>query len=782
MEQKIDMKNMIEDSFVQYAGAVLQSRALVDVRDCIKPSARQIFYCLYTDKFLSSKPFKKTLKAIGSVARMYIHGDSSAEGVIMRAGQPFAMRYPLIEIEGNGGNLIESGNWAAPRYSSARLSQLSELLFEAVDKETIDEWRDNYDDTEKYPTVLPSKGFYNIVNGSFGIGVGASSSITQHNIKDVNKALVTLLQNPDATFEELYCPVDFATGGYLINEAEVKESLKNGQGAACKLRAKIDYNEKDRALVVTEMPYGVYTNTVCKELEGIIESEENPGIERFNDLTHETPLLKIYLMKKTNPQAVLKYLYKHTSLQNYYSINFTMLKDGRFPKVFTWKDALQEHINHEIQVYNREFRYNLKKIEYKIMINEGLLKCLADIDTVVKLIKESESTTIAKTKLIKSFVLNEEQAAAVLKITLSRLAHLEIEKLRKETEDLKTEANQIREILSNKELFNSYLIKGWEETACKYGDEHRTKMIQIVEDDSEEENIKPEDVVVILMKNGKIKRIPKESFKTQKRNTKGIKTIDESILTTISTNTIDTLMFFTSDGKLYRALVDNIPAGAAKDKGIDLSMILNIKRDEKIVAATSLNKNQKAQYVCFVTKQGLIKKTPLKEYFNGRKNAGIAAIKMHEGDSIAAVTFVDDEEMVMTTRKGQAIRLQVKDISPVGKIAMGVKGITLKPQDEVINAFSFKSYIPQIAVFTIDGYGKKFNISELPIQGRGGKGVSISKVEIANAMLVEEDSKVFISGRPNSICIEAKEIPSTGRMNRGNIMIKQSNIIDVVKL
>ena len=245
-----ELTPIIKQSFTNYAGAVLQSRALVDVRDCLKPSARQIFYCMYTDKFVHSKPFKKTLKAIGSAMRMYIHGDSSCEGVIMRAGQPFAMRYPLVEVEGSFGNLMDSGNWAAPRYTSSRLSDISNALFSDIDKETISEWRDNYDDTEQYPTVLPSVGFYNIVNGTMGIGIGAASSIPQYNINDVNKALITLLWNEDASFEEIYCIPDFATGAILINEEQVKESMKKGTGFACKLRSVVEFDSKERCFIV----------------------------------------------------------------------------------------------------------------------------------------------------------------------------------------------------------------------------------------------------------------------------------------------------------------------------------------------------------------------------------------------------------------------------------------------------------------------------------------------------------------------------------------------------
>lgn len=785
MELQKDMKSIIEESFIQYSGAVLQSRALVDVRDCIKPSARQIFYCLYTDKFLPNKPFKKTLKAIGSIARMYIHGDSSAEGVIMRAGQPFAMRYPLVEVEGNGGNPIESGNWAANRYTSSRLSPFAVKMFSSIDKDTISEWRDNYDDTEQYPTVLPSKGYYNIVNGTFGIGIGASSSIPQFNIRDIHSALITLLKNPNATFEELYCRPDFATGGLLINESEIKEALKNGHGASCKLRAKVDYNNKENSLVVTEIPYGVYTNTICKELEAILEGEDNPGIDKFNDLTNKTPLIEIYLKKNINPTKVLNYLWKHTSLQSYFGINFTMLKDGRFPTVFTWKETLQEHINHEIIVYRREFEFDLNKIRHQIMINEGILKCLPDIDNVVQLIKTSESTAEAKERLIKVYDINEEQAAAILKITLSRLAKLEVAKLENETEQLKKSAQEIEEILNNKELFDSYLIKGWEDTIKKYGDDYRTQIVTISEltdDDKEVENVNAEDVVVIITKAGMVKRVPKNIFKPQNRNTKGVKSTDEAILTTVSTNTIDTLMVFTSTGKLYRVLVDTIPAGTMKTKGIDLATLVGMKTDEEITAATSLNRHGRAQYVCFITKQGMIKKTALKEYIAGRKNAGVAAIKLKENDSIASVVFLDKEELLIATKNGMAIRFPTEKITPLGKTAIGVKGIVLGKDDYVITGIVIDSYIPNIAVFTPDGHGKRIKISDIVLQNRDGKGVVISKVPVASVIKINDDDNVFIQGKPTNLCIAAKDIPILSKISIGNIMIKQSTITDVVRL
>ena len=304
-----ELKPIIKQSMTQYAGAVLQSRALVDVRDCLKPSARQIFFCMDKYKYTANKPFQKTMAAIGDAMKhFYIHGDSSCEGIIMRAGQPFAMRYPLVEVDGNGGTLLASGNWAAPRYTETRLSKLSAYLFADIDKDTIDDWRDNYADNEQYPAVLPTKGFYNLVNGTSGIGIGMACSVPQYNIKELNNALIHLIDNPDCDFDEIYCAPDFATGAILYNESDVKESMKNGTGFACKLRSVVEFDSKERCFIVTEIPYGVYTNTICSQLEEIVNGEDNPGIERFNDLTGSTPLIKIYLAKKANPDKVLKYL------------------------------------------------------------------------------------------------------------------------------------------------------------------------------------------------------------------------------------------------------------------------------------------------------------------------------------------------------------------------------------------------------------------------------------------------------------------------------------------
>ena len=481
-----DLGKVVVDSFTQYAGAVLQSRALVDVRDCLKPSARQIFYALYSDKFISSKPYKKTLRAIGSINRFYIHGEASAVGVLMRAGQDFSMRYPIADIHGNPGTPSKTGNWASERYTETRLSPIAEHLFYDLEKNTITDWRSNYDDTEKYPAILPSKGFYNIVNGTMGIGLGASSSIPQFNINEVNSALITLLWNPNASFEELYCAPDFCTGGILLNESQVKESLKNGKGAACKLRSRYSYDKKTNTIKITEIPYGVYTNTIKKEIISIIESDDNHGIESVNDATGRTVDIEIYLNKKANAEEVIAFLFKETSLQSHYSINMTMLKDGRFPRTFGWKEALQEHIDHEKIVYRNGFEYDKQKLVDRIEILNGYILAAENIEAIVELIKSSSTKEEAARKLIENYPLSDVQANAILKLTLSRIASLEVKKFQDEKEEKENKLNEILNVLSDEKLFNKKIEEGFLAIKKKYGDPRRTTILDIIKDDSEE--------------------------------------------------------------------------------------------------------------------------------------------------------------------------------------------------------------------------------------------------------------------------------------------------------
>lgn len=779
----MEFLDMIKQSFTQYSGAVLQSRALVDVRDCLKPSARQIFYALYTDKFTYDKPHKKTLKAVGSLSRFYIHGDSSAVGVLMRAGQPFAMRYPLIDVKGNAGNLMESGNWAHQRYTESRLSELSNHLFNDIDKDTINDWRDNYDNTEQYPGVLPSKGYYNIVNGTLGIGTGMASAIPQFNLRELNNALIYLLQHPDCDFDDIYCAPDFATGALLLNEKEVKEALKVGSGGSCKLRSVIEYDVSDHCLIVKEIPYGVYTNTICGQLEEIIEAEDNPGIDRFNDLTGEKVNIKIYLHKNINPDRVIKYLYKNTSLQYYYSINMTMLDNGKFPKVFGWKEALQAHIDHEKNIYRNGFNYDLNKIKHRLHIIDGLLICMASIDEVVHTIKASNSTAAASKALQEKFLLDAEQAKAVLDMKLSRLAHLEVEKLENEKKELEKEQTRIENILHNEELFNNELIQGWLAVSKKYGDERRTKIVHLAdEDNSELQDIVAENCIVVLTEGNTLKRIPTKNFTPQKRNGKGIKNQEDITSMIIRTNTLDNLMIFTNKGNMYRLLVDEIPEGTNQSKGYPIDALVSMAADEQAQVIYSIYRDTNAQYVMFVTKQGMIKKTSLEEYLKTKKKNGLMAINLKENDSLASVFLIKDEPIIILTKHGYGIKIKSTEISTSGRVTMGVKGITLNDKDEVVTSLPIRDINDSLAVFAENGTAKKFLIKDIPLQNRGGKGLIYSKELAAAAALISDKDMILVVGNKNSICVKAEDIPIGNRTMIGNQIIKGNKIIGVSKV
>ena len=779
----MELTPVIKDSFLQFSGAVLQSRALMDARDCIKPSARQIFYCLYTDKFIHSKPFQKTLKAIGSAFRMYIHGDSSCEGVIMRAGQPFAMRYPLIEIEGSYGTLLSAGSWAAPRYTSARLSPIAEYLFKDIDKNVIKEWRDNYDNTEQYPMVLPSKGFFNLVNGGYGIGVGASGSLPQYNLKELNEALITLLNNPDASFDEIYCAPDFATGAILINADEVKESHKDGHGAACKLRSVVEWNSKERCFEVKEIPYMLYTETICKELEEIINSENNPGIERFNDLTGKTVYIKIYLAKQANPDKVLKFLYKNTSLQSYYSINMTMLENGRYPRVYTWKELLQAHIDHEKEVYRLGFEFDLNKINKRLHIIDGLLKAINIIDEVVKVIKASTSTAAASIALQKLLEIDTEQAKAILDIKLSRLAHLEVNKLVDEQNKLLTEKERIEKILNNDVLLKKEIEKGLREVANKFGDERRTQIMN-VESDEQEEPVEKKSLIISLTNKNNLYVTETSSLYISRRAAAGNKiklSSNECFISSISGNTTGESIFITKSGKIYRILNARLPINSL----IDLNSLLSTKNYETFINVVSLNNIKQYAYLTIATSNGNIKKTLLNEYNNCRQ--GAVGIKLKENDEIVSVFLTNNEQIMCMSDDGYSIIFNSSEISPGGKATQGVKAMTLRPGAHLSCAIPLDSTFTQVVFCTEKGKILRTKINEFSTQKRTGKGVISINLDkddkLIDATLINERaSDIILAGDLRIIRFPISSITVQSRGGKGIIGIKTKEITKINKI
>jgi len=766
-----DLTPIIQESFLQFAGAVLQNRALVDVRDCIKPSARQIFYCMYTDKFIHSKPFQKTLKAIGSAFRLYIHGDSSAEGVIMRAGQPFAMRYPLVEVEGSYGTLLSASSWAAPRYTSARLSPLADYLFSDLGKGTIEEWRDNYDNTEQYPSVLPSKGFFNLVNGSYGIGVGASSSIPQYNLRELNQALETLLLNPNCDFDEIYVAPDFATGATIINGDEVKESHRNGTGKACKIRATVEWDSKDRCLIVTEIPYMLYTETICKELEEIINGENNFGIERFNDLTGQTPLIKIYLYKNSNPTTVLKRLYEKTSLQSYYGINFTMLDNGRFPKVFTWKEMLQAHIDHEKVVYRRSFEFDLAKIERRLHIIDGLLICIANINEVVNTIKNAASSAVASRELMSKFMLDEEQTKAVLDMRLARLANLEVKKLEDEKKELTDEAARITAILNDENLFNQELIKGWREVSQKFGDERRTRIENLTTNG--DEVVEVQHLQVMLTNKDNIYATATSSLLTQRKNGVGtkikLKGNEHVIATQIADNT-DTLLVFSKSGKYYPIKASEI----AVETLTSLHSIVELDDNDPIINLTCV-RAKSSTYIIFITKNGIVKKSLLSDY-NTKRAKGTVALKLDDGDEIVSILFTQTDDIGLLSQNGNFLIISSSAINSIGRVARGVVGMKLNSGDIVVAAHLIGKHPKELVSLSRSGMIQRADASEFSVQGRATKGCRLQRLNDGDTMVdfctIETARELIINSTRATLKCQLSDVQLTSKGCLGTHAIK----------
>ena len=693
------LEDVIHESFTQYSGAVIQSRALVDVRDCVKPSTRQVLYCLFTDRFTHDKPYKKTLKGIGSCMRLYIHGDSSCEGIIMRSGQPFSMRYPLVEVEGSYGNLTEAGNWAAPRYTASRLSKISNYLLKETDQYTVDEWLDNYDDTEKYPHVLSSLGFYNIVNGSSGIATGLASSIPQFNLREVNDALVYLLTHENVNFEDIVCYPDFATGATIINKDEVFESLKTGSGKGCILQAKFDYDKKEHCLIVTELPYSVYTNTICKEIQKLVENEEqNPGIVNINDLTGENACIKIYLSKKADPENVKQVLYGTTSLQKTYSINMTMLEDGRYPKVFGWQEALMAHLKHEQEIYINVYNHELEVLKYKFKIIQGIIAAIDNIDETVNIIKKSASLQEANDALCSLLNIDSDQAKAILNIKLSRLARLETNKLLEDKEGLEEKIKKITAILGSTSLLKQEMIKRFQEVAREFGDARRTQVIQkeikkVSAAKAKQEKV-PEDVVICLDKMGYVKSVPLGKFRSVATNVREEKTRTDRMVN-----------FYSSLGKAYRLKASSFKTGLNSDKGTALGSLISLEQGETIV---DFSVNSECTRVFFATRQGRVKVLAAKDVDGATQNKrGVPMMKMPIGDKLVSVQCMDDKQYACLESDARRLVFPLSSIRASGKTSSGRVGIALKEDEQLVSA-ELLSNLGELTLGKIGQRGQEF--------------------------------------------------------------------------
>ena len=704
----------------------------------------------------------------------YIHGNASCVGIMMRAAQDFSMRVPLCEVQGNCGTLISSGNWASERYTSTRLAEIADYLFANIDKETIDEWRDNYADNLQYPAVLPSKGYYNLVNVSSGIAVGMSASLPAFNLREMNKMLIRLLENPDLPAKEAVILPDFPTGAILLNRDEVIESLLNGRGKACKLRSVVSFDVKERCLIVSEIPYGTYTNTICGQLSEILESDENPGIERFNDLTGKTALIKIYLTKTANPDKVLKYLYKNTSLQSYYSINMTMLDKGKYPKVFSLKEAMMEFLAHQKDVYTRGFQFDLKKIIDRLFIIDGLIRAYNQIEEVIQTIKKSADSKSASVALQKLLSINERQAKAILDLKLARLSHLDIDKLLKEQSELEVEKAHIEAILADESLLKKEIEKGLREVMDKFGDDRRTQILNLSADENDEP-VEVKKYQVSLTNQNEIYVSEISSLYSQSRNTVGrkMKLADGEYITySTSCMTGDVLLFFTRKGQMYAR-----PLSSFEN---EKKTYLDFAGDDKVLTLTSYNKTTSVRYAMFITKQGFVKKTELKEY-NTNRSGGIKAIEFATGDELVNVLLINEENLALSTKKGQLLIIETNSINAIGRATKGVRGIKLSLGDEVSSARAITSE-KEIVVVSKEGLAKRLSVDELPIQGRYTKGVKAMPEGIVDFITLQNERELVVISTSARLRIKVEDLPLQSRTAQGVKTLKLSGKNEVIGL
>ena len=677
-----NLSRIVEDSFRTYAGMVIVDRAIVDVRDCLKPSPRVLLYNQYRMKNFSTKDYIKSAAVVGEALKtFYYHGDQSCYDMYCRMAAPFAMRYPLEHFHGNYGTLEHTGNAAAMRYTEMRLSDTStNYLFAGLNKNAIEQWRDNFDETDKSPSCLPSIGFYNIVNGSIGLGIAVSSSIPQFNLREVNKAIIQLIQNPDIATENLICLPDFATGGLLLNAAEVRTSLKQGHGKAVKLRAVIEYDGKKNCLHVSELPYSVYSETIKREIAAWLAEEPDCGIEDCNDRTADSADLDIYLSKTANPSNILKKLYAKTSLETSYGINMLMLDHGRFPRVFGWKEALQAYIDHIRECKHRELEFDYNKLAARNHILDGLLIAIADIDETIHIIKTSENSNAAKVALMQHYSIDEEQAKAILDIKLARLAHIEALELETERKNNAAEMERLNDILTHSEKLDAILISILQEVADKFGDERRTKIITV-----QEEAPAPieEKEINVNINNNKLKISQKKTAGTN-----------------IATTNLGTLVCVTEQGQMYKIKLIDIEEG----KIYNVPQL--IETSDKVIAIYDLANININKWWLFITKQGLIKKTNVTEY-NYIGKQGTKMLKLRAEDSVVAALLSSNgnDTVGIITSDGYYNNYQHSDINPIGKTAQGIKAITLNSDQ----------YVSKVIL----------NDSKLQLTSRGIKGVKL---------------------------------------------------------
>ncbi len=781
----VDLKKTMEDCYIDYAMSVIAARALPDVRDGLKPVQRRVLYSMIELNNGPDKPHRKCARIVGdTMGKYHPHGDSSIYGALVNMAQDWSTRYPLVDGHGNFGS-VDGDGAAAMRYTEARLSKISMEMLADINKNTVD-FVPNFDETEKEPSVLPSRFPNLLVNGTTGIAVGMATNIPPHNLREVIKAVVKLIDNRieedrDTTIEEILKIVkgpDFPTGAEILGTRGIEEAYRTGRGKI-RVRAVTNIetmsNGKSR-IVVTELPYMVNKARLIEKIAELVKEKRIDGITYIGDeSSREGMRINIELRKDANANVILNQLYKHTQLQDTYGVIMLALV-GKEPKVLNLLDMLKYYLLHQEDVVTRRTKYDLNKAEERAHILKGLLIALDNIDEVIQIIRGSQSTPEAKQKLMERFGLDDVQAQAIVDMRLRTLTGLEREKLEAEYKALMEQIDYLKGILADEKKLLGVIKEEITVIADKYGDDRRTS-IGFDEFDLSMEDLIPEEDVVITMTNlGYIKRMTTDNFKSQNRGGKGIKgmqTINEDYIEDLMmTTTHHYIMFFTNTGKVYRLKGYEIPEASRTSRGTAIINLLSLQPGEKITAVIPIKEYEEGKYLFMATKNGLVKKTAIQEYTNVKKS-GLVAINLRENDELIEVKYTDNEQDVfLITKYGMCIRFKETDVRATGRASMGVIGMSLADQDEIV-AMQVRNQGEYLLVVSEKGLGKRTGMDEFTVQNRGGKGVKCYKItdktgNVVGAKAVNEDNEVMLITTEGIIIrIPCNGISIMGRITSG---------------
>ncbi len=793
-EKGISARNIsteIKESYLDYAMSVITQRALPDVRDGLKPVHRRILFAMHQMGLTSGAKTRKSAAVVGEVlGNFHPHGDASVYDAMVKMAQDFAYRYPLIVGQGNFGN-IDGDSAAAMRYTEAKMSKISGELLKDLEKETV-EWRPNYDNTRNEPDVLPASLPNLLLNGTLGIAVGMATNIPPHNLREVVDATTHLIDNPEATTEDLMQFIkgpDFPTGGIAYNQTDINHACANGRGGVV-VRGVAEIIEDKKGtyqIIITSIPYRVNKAELIISIADLVREKKIEGIKGLRDESAKDLRIVIDLKASAQPQKVLNYIYKHTQLEETFHYNMVALVGG-VPQTLSIKSFLDEFIDHRKIVVKRRTEFDLRKAEAREHILFGLKKALDHIDEIIKLIKKSKDIEDAKKNLVKVFKFSEIQAQVIVDMKIGRLTGLERQKIEDELKEVQSLIKYLKDILSSAKKILAIVKSELEEVALKYADDRKTKIVkQGVGSMSDEDLIPDEENVLVLTTGGYIKRTNPDDYKKQKRGGVGVIDLDtkdeDFVVNFLTATTHNDILFFSDKGKAYQIKMHELPEGKRATKGKALVNYLSISPEEKVTSVLAMPKELKNSKLALmmVTKQGTVKKVDAAAFHDVRRS-GLIAITLHDGDELTAVQFVaPTDDMILATAKGQSIRFKESDIREMGRGAAGVRAVKLGKGDSVVSTDVVKKNMtnPVFFVISSNGYGKKTPLKEYKVQNRGGSGIKTMKVTpktgdiiTARVMTDEMDEIAAISKKSQVIRVEAKEIPVLGRQTQGVRIMK----------